>query len=55
VAEKLEDGRWDAEAMTHDRRQRWAATTPDERLRWLERAIRFAGGAGALPRRHPAP
>lgn len=28
-----------------------AATTPQERLAWLEEAIRFAFAAGALPRR----
>ena len=43
---------WDADAQDRDRRERWSRTTPIERLRWLERAIRFAGAAGALPRRH---
>ena len=46
------DGRdpWSAEEAERDRRRRWAATTPQERLQWLERAIRFAGSAGTLPR-----
>ena len=30
-----------------------AATTPQERLAWLEEAIRFAFAAGTLPRREP--
>jgi len=29
------------------------ATTPQERLKWLEQAIRFAHASGALPRRDP--
>jgi hypothetical protein len=41
---------WDLAGQERDRRQRWAATTPSERLRWLERAIRFAATAGTLPR-----
>lgn len=46
------DGGWDATR----RRQRdaWSASTPTERLAWLERAIRFAHEAGALPRREDA-
>ncbi len=46
-----QDAPWDLDAQAHDRRQRWAATTATERLHWLERAIRFAAAAGALPRR----
>ena len=41
---------WNLAEQERDRRRRWSATTPVERLRWLERAIRFAGSAGALPR-----
>ncbi len=46
-----QDVPWDAASQERDRRERWAATSPADRLRWLERAIRFAGAAGALPRR----
>ncbi len=46
---------WDQASQQQDRRERWAATTPTERLHWLERAIRFAGAAGALPRQAPWP
>ena len=34
-----------------ERRQRWAATTPEERLAWLAETQRFALLVGALPRR----
>ncbi len=54
MAEETEhEAPWDAQSQERDRRERWAATTPAERLRWLERAIRFAGAAGTLPRRRP--
>lgn len=44
---------WDGGWSAHRRRQRdaWLATTPDQRLAWLEEAIAFAHRAGALPRR----
>ena len=52
VADTAEDDLpWDADAQQRDRRKRWSSTTPSERLAWLERAIRFAGAAGTLPRR----
>lgn len=38
------------EAQRRDARVRALAATPAQRLRWLEEAIRFAAGAGALPR-----
>ena len=44
---------WNASDADRYRRRRWAATTPEERLRWLERAIRFAGSVGTLPRPRP--
>ncbi len=53
MAEPPSDAPWDADAQERDRRERWAGTTPAERLRWLERAIRFAGSAGTLPRQRP--
>ena len=31
-------------------RRAWAATTPTERLRWLQEAVRFAAATGALAR-----
>jgi len=39
------------EAASADHLRRWAATTPAERLRWLESAARLALQTGALPRR----
>jgi hypothetical protein len=46
-------GGWDAT------RQRqvlvWASATPDQRLAWLDDAIRLAWSTGALPRRRPDP
>lgn len=47
------DGGWEAHAAR--RRRAWAATTPLQRLRWLEEAIEFAGRVGALPREPQAP
>ncbi|CAA9210193.1 MAG: hypothetical protein AVDCRST_MAG76-73 [uncultured Acidimicrobiales bacterium] len=48
-----QDEPWDQESQERDRRERWSRTTPSERLSWLERAIRFAGSMGTLPRRRP--
>lgn len=44
---------WDGGWKANRRRQveAWRATTPAQRLAWLEEAIRFAHRAGALPRR----
>lgn len=36
------------EQHLRDRQRAWLETTPAERLRWLEEAIRFARRAGAL-------
>jgi hypothetical protein len=32
----------------------WASATPDQRVAWLEDAIRLAWATGALPRRRSA-
>lgn len=41
-------------ATSAEQRRRWAQeTTPEERLAWLEEALRFAERAGALQRRGP--
>jgi hypothetical protein len=37
-------------APSSAQRQAWAATTPAERLHWLEEAVRFAAATGALAR-----
>jgi hypothetical protein len=39
---------WDS--VTRAQRRAWAATSADERLRWLEEALTFAQEAGALER-----
>lgn len=46
------DGAWEGGWQAHRRRQveAWSATTPAQRLAWLEEAIAFAHRAGALPR-----
>lgn len=49
------NGPWDMASQERDRRERWRRTTPSERLAWLERAIRFAGAAGGLPRQPTKP
>lgn len=36
------------EASRADHARRWAATTPAQRLRWLEDAVRLALSSGAL-------
>lgn len=43
---------WSAGWVAQQRAQRraWAATTPDERLRWLEEALELALVSGALQR-----
>ena len=44
---------WAAGFESHRRAQveRWLASTPEQRLRWLEEMIVFAHRVGALPRR----
>ena len=42
------DGSWEATARAQ--REAWARTTPEERLRWLGEALRFAAATGALDR-----
>lgn len=42
------DGSWEAAARVQ--REAWARTTPEERLRWLDEALRFAAATGALAR-----
>jgi hypothetical protein len=44
------DWRGDWDEVGRVQRQAWRETTPDERLRWLEDALRFAMEAGALQR-----
>ena len=52
MPEAASDAPWDMASQERDHRERWRRTTPSERLAWLERAIRFADAAGALPRQH---
>lgn len=43
---------WDADwaAVSRAQRQAWAQLSADDRLRWLEDALRFAAATGALAR-----
>ena len=38
------------EAAAREQRRAWAQTSPADRLRWLDEALRFAAHTGALAR-----